>query len=333
MGIYRQPNSWQCGPFALKHALAVLGVTADEDEIAKIARTRRASGTDETQMERAARAYGCGFAMERKLSPERARRGLLGHLRKGIPVVVCSDNWDHWITVVKAEGGKFLVMDSLDPAVLVVLSWPQLRRRWLVREEHEEDTEEVLTYYDYFPVVPRFRMRTRPKLSIARARFLRRPENRLLARMWDDYVADLLGLCRLRTPLSANVLSLGEFLRRHEKMILAQLRSWHAAVERDRGKKLLKNMRFVADAMGMVIHAHDEKRVIAGLAVLLTLWATSTYGTIEVYPRPSSSATGAKRAKGVRRGSNRTAPTKGRAHSQGSRTGSARVRAGRGRRR
>lgn len=54
MGIYKQPNKWQCGPFALKHGLLMRGMLASEWEIGKVAGTTPL-GTDETQLERAAR--------------------------------------------------------------------------------------------------------------------------------------------------------------------------------------------------------------------------------------------------------------------------------------
>ena len=52
MGIYPQPNIWQCGPFALKHALVTLGVLKDEREISKLAGT---GGTAPTTCSWAAR--------------------------------------------------------------------------------------------------------------------------------------------------------------------------------------------------------------------------------------------------------------------------------------
>lgn len=283
MGINPQPNLWQCGPFALKHALVTLGIFADEHDITKVARTRSDYGTDETQLARAARTYHCDMLMIRRHDPEGARRELMRYLRRGIPSLICVYEWSHWVTVVKAESGKFILLDSRDKAVLTILSWSELKNRWVYYEPDEYDEDHWETIYDFHPVVPRSRVQSKAKFSVARARFLRRPENHTLARFWDHYIADLLTICKPRTSLSRKVFSLGEFFRRHEEMILDQVYYWHGSIERNEANKILKNMHFVADTYGLVIHDGDEKRAIAGITSILALWAAGRYGAAPVY--------------------------------------------------
>jgi hypothetical protein len=283
MGLYPQPNQWQCGPFALKHALVTLGIFADEKNITKIAGTHWWHGTDEIQLSRAAKYYRCELKMFRRHDPDQARRELVSYLRRGIPSLLCIREWEHWITVVKEENGKFISLDSADQAVLTIYTWPQLRKVWVYHEPDELDKSFVRTIYDYHPIVPKFRVKTKAKFSLARARFLRRPENRLLSRQWDLYVADLLNLAKPRTPLSEKVISLGEFFRRHEETIVEQVAFWHGGVNPRQARKLLKQFRFVADTYGLVIHEEDEKRAIAGMTSLLTLWAAGKYGVEPVY--------------------------------------------------
>ena len=282
--MYPQQNSWMCGPYALKHALALLGVAAHENEIAKAARTRRKHGTDDDQLRRAARKYACQFPLVRRLDPERARRDMATYLRRGIPVLLCLDEWEHWVTIARQERGQFIVLDSMDNAVLSILPWPRLRKRWVYHEPDDYDREARHTYFDFHPVIPRFRVRTRPHLSGARVRHLRRAENRLISYRWNEYVADLMDLCRPRTPLSENVLSLGEFLRRHEKMILQQVNHWHGDVNLPAAARTLHHLRFVADTLGMVIPEKWEKRTIAGITALLTLWAEGEVNGEPLYP-------------------------------------------------
>ena len=47
MSFYPQPNKYQCGPFALKYALVMLGVFASEKSIARKAGSTWWHGTDE----------------------------------------------------------------------------------------------------------------------------------------------------------------------------------------------------------------------------------------------------------------------------------------------
>jgi hypothetical protein len=208
---------------------------------------------------------------------------MTAYLRQNIPCLICINEWSHWVTVVKEEKGQFILLDSEDPAVLVIASWSKLRNLWVYDEPDEFDEETVHTIYDLHPVVPKGRVRTRAKFSLERARYLRRKANREFARLWDVYVEDLLAICRPRTPLSEKVISLGEFLRRHEAMILDQLDFWHGDIETGPAKKVLEQMHFVADTYGLVIHEGDEKRAIAAITAILSLWAAAEYGVRPVY--------------------------------------------------
>jgi hypothetical protein len=293
MGFSPQPNRWECGPFALKHALIMLGILADENEISKIAGSNRLSGTNEVQLARAARKYDCDLPVKRRESAIEARRQLVEYLRQGLPCLICIHEWSHWVTVVKEEKGRFILLDSRDEAVLVILTWKQLEGAWVF---HHADREGKKMLYDLHPVVPRFRVQTRARVSQARARFLRRPENRDFAREWDKYVEDLLAICRPRTPLSENVISLGEFLRRYGGMMIDQVSFWHGWIERHRAAKILENLHFVADTYGLIIHEEDEKRALAGITSLLTLWAGGRYGVTPIYQESTKASrkTGAK---------------------------------------
>ncbi len=126
-GFYPQPNDWTCGPFALKHALVALGRAVEATQIAATAKTHWWSGTDEIRLARAAREFECDLVLERRRDEEQARRLLGKFLREQTPVLLCVEEWTHWITVVRAEDKRFVVIDSTDDPVLSVQTWPQLR--------------------------------------------------------------------------------------------------------------------------------------------------------------------------------------------------------------
>jgi len=286
MGFAPQSNLWQCGPFALKHALAILGIFADEEEIADIAEADPSWGADEMQLARAARKFDCRLLNVRQYEADAARRELTDYLRQGLPSLVCAYEWSHWVTVVNEERGRFVVLDSREEAVLRICPWSEFETLWVFHRRDEINSRLIETLYDFHPVVPKFRLSTKADVSLKRARYLRRPENRELAKQWDKYVEDLFGICKPRTPLSSNFLSLGEFLRRHGDMMVDQVAYWHGWIEKRRARKVLSNLRFVADAYGLVIHEENEKRAIAGLTALLTLWAGGRYGVTPVYQEP-----------------------------------------------
>jgi hypothetical protein len=261
----------------------MLGILADEDKITRLAGTRWWSGTDEFQLAKAAHHYNCDLTLLRRYDAETARRELTSYLRKGIPVLLCVEQWGHWITAVKVEKGKFIILDSRQKSVLNILSWKDLRKLWSYNERDERDKTAVQTIFDFHPVIPRFRVHTKARFSISRATFLRKPHNRGFARLWNDYLEDLLKLCRPRTPHRENFISLGEFLRRHEAMIVDQVDLWHGWIERSQARRILSHLHFVADTYGLVLPIQDEKRGIAGITAILALWAASEYGVLPVY--------------------------------------------------
>jgi len=282
VGFYPQPNDYACGPFALKHALVTLGRLVDEDKIALIARTHWWSGTDEIKLARAARAFDCDLPILRTRDSRRAKRMLLDHLRRRIPVLLCVDDWGHWITAIRYEGSRFVVIDSnLDP-VLNLLSWAQLEKRWRYLD-YDYDPNDPPSIYDLHPIRPRFRVTAKADLSIARLRYLRRPENRLLALHWNEYLEDLLEICRPRSALQENPLSMGEFLRRNQELILSRVTYWHGDIDRERVAKLLGNFRFVAETYGLVIPKNLTRRAVADMAILVTMAVIAMRGIDDLY--------------------------------------------------
>ena len=268
----------------MKHALLHLGIVAGEKQISRLAGTNRERGSDDTQLARAARKFRCDMKVTRHFGPDRARRALRSYLRRGIPVILCVDQWRHWITVVKVERGRFIALDSEKRTVLTTLLWGRLRNRWVYRDLDEEREDGTIpTYYDIHAIIPRFRVRTQPNFSIARARYLRQPKNRELAKLWEQYVGDLMALAHRRTALSANVITMGTFLRRHEDMIISEVSRLQPGIDRRAARKVLDRLHFVADTHGLVIHTGEEKRAIAGFTTLLALWAA---GKSRTKPEP-----------------------------------------------
>ncbi len=188
MGIYPQPNAWLCGPFALKHALLALGVFENEWAIARAAGSDP-GGTDERELARAARQFDCSLRMIRVHYPEDARQELVHHLEQGKPVLLCIEQWDHWVTAMHHEDNQFVLFDSRGQHVIRVLGWDELRPKW----EFKEASGSLL--YDLHPVVAHIRMpRPQARFSVGRARWLANPSNAGLARQWSDYGRVLLEL-------------------------------------------------------------------------------------------------------------------------------------------
>jgi hypothetical protein len=283
MGLYPQPNKWLCGPFALKYALIMLGRSVNEKEISRIAGTHWWGGTDDIKLARAARAYRCELRMVRRTSALRARRELLLSLKLGRPCILCVDKWNHWITVVGAERGKLISIDSREAPVVCIDEWKTLKRRWMFSEKDEDDPTQRKTLFDLHVLVPKFRVKSKARFSLKGARYLRRPENSTFATRWDEYFEDLSHICHPRTPRSERVFPMGELLRRHGTMLREQIAFWHGGVKPREVDRILRNIQFVADTYDLVVRKGDEKRAIVAISSILTLWASSKRGVGPVY--------------------------------------------------
>jgi hypothetical protein len=228
------------------------------------------------------------------------------------------EEWSHWLTAVNVEQGKFILLDSREKKVVTIADWPTLRRRWVYHEDDEVDDTVTHTFYDLHPVVPRSRRQSQAQFSLARARALRRLTNRQLAELWDVYLGDLLVLCRTRTPLSQKVFSLGEFLRRHQEMIIEQVDFWHGNIETKAARKVLGNLHFVADTYGLVIHAEQEKRAIAGITTILASGRRRTASSRSTAPAAETLTRGRRATRKQRRRDHRSRRLFGLATHQGS---------------
>jgi hypothetical protein len=278
MSFYPQPYKYQCGPFALKYALVMLGRFENEREIAKRAGSTWWYGTDEIGLAKAAKTYDCKMKYFRREIPDEAVKALSDHLKAGYPCILSVDNWEHWFTVINEQQGKFIVVDSGLDKVIVIYSARQLLKRWKY-----VDDETGFTSYDGYALSSKFRPRTKAKFSLEKARFVMRDNNRQLAEKWDTYFNDLITMCRPRTSHTTRSISFAEFLRRHEKMLVEEVANWHGQPTYEELKKILKNMRFVSEVYNLVIHTEDQKKTLVDLSALLTMYACGKYGMDPIY--------------------------------------------------
>ncbi len=276
MGFYPQPNTWQCGPFALKHGLAILGQFVDEKAISRKAKTTR-GGTDEKMLSRAAKAFKTKLIEFRLVDEDAAYRRLTQYLEKGLPCLICINQWGHWVTIVgfNSRSKQFVVLDSEKDPVVRLPKWGELKRRWVYTEY--TSSGEKKQYFDLYVLKPLFRVRTKANFSLARAQFLRRPSNHTLAEHFDEYVSDMLNIAKPRSNRedASPQLSMAEFLRRHRKMLIDTVAYWHGNVTHSQIGKVLTNMQYVAETYGLVVPEEDERETIAGFTALLMTWAIS----------------------------------------------------------
>jgi len=278
MSFYPQPNKYQCGPFALKYALVMLGVFASEKSIAKKAGSTWWSGTDEIGLARAAKYYDCKLKYFRRETGSDAVRALLQQLKKGYPCILSVDNWEHWLTVINWQQGKFILIDSSKDRVINIYSARQLARRWKYL-----DPDDDFISYDGYALIPNFKTKTRAKFTLAKAKYVMAKKNNELAKHWDTYFNDLISVCKPRTATSIHTISFGEFLRRYEKMIIQEVVYWHGNPTYGELKKVIDKMEFIANVYNLVIYIDEHKKALVDITSLLMMYACGKYGMDEIY--------------------------------------------------
>ena len=278
MSFYPQPYKYQCGPFALKYGLVMLGRFENERTIGKRAGSTWWYGTDEIGLVKAAKTFNCKMNYFRRETPDEAIKALSRHLKKGWPCILSVDKWEHWISIVKVQHGKFIVFDSILDKVITIYSARQLALRW---KYVDEDTGEVS--YDGYALIPNTKPTTKPNFTLEKVRYVMSKRNKRLAVKWDTYFNDLISICRPRYPNSRSVISFNEFLRRNEKMLIEQVAYWHGNPTYGELGKVLQDLQFMADVYDLVIHSEDQRKALVDLTSILMMYACGKYGMDPIY--------------------------------------------------
>ncbi len=278
MSFYPQPYKYQCGPFALKYALVMLGMFQNEREIGKKAGSTWWYGTDEIGLAKAAKYFDCKMKYFRRETPKDASKVLTDHLKKGYPCILSVDNWEHWFTVVYQHNKKFVVIDSGRDKVIVIYTANQIARRWKFYDDENDSIS-----YDGYALIPNFKPRTKAKFTLDKARFVMHERNKQLAEKWDTYFNDLIAICRPRSTHANQIISFNEFLRRHEKMLVKQVADWHGTPTYSELDRILTHFQFVAEVYDLVIYPEDQKKALVDLAAILMMYACGKYGMDPIY--------------------------------------------------
>lgn len=278
MSFYPQPYKYQCGPFALKYALVMLGRFESENQIGIKAGSTWWYGTDEIGLAKAAKHYDCKMKYFRRERGLDAIKVLTEQLKKGYPCILSVDNWEHWFTVVNVQRNKFIVTDSSLDKVVTIYSPNQLLKRW---KYIDEDNDEIS--YDGYALIPQFRVSTKAEFTLEQARYVMDSRNQQLSKKWDSYFNDLIAICHPRRTNTTHLISFRDFLRRYEKLLVNQAAFWHGTPSLRELKKLLSNFQFMAEVYDLVIHADEQKKTLIDLASILMMYSCGKYGMDAIY--------------------------------------------------
>jgi hypothetical protein len=269
MTIYAQPNSWQCGPFALKHGLLALGVYAHEDALARIAGSTEQLGTDDRQLARAALAHGCTLTLVRRAHSRSARREMSQWFARGLPLLLCLDQWEHWVTAVSADREHVVVFDStFDHAVLRLEPWERVMARLVFRRRRWQGlwTQRL---YDVHALVPAHDAGPRLRLTVDRARRVLEHEGGALADRWDEYARRLLPLA-VATGRTAHLARLDAFLGSQADRIAAEVERFRGSALRPEVERELGRLALAAEVYDLRLRPMLMRRAVARVAGIVS---------------------------------------------------------------
>lgn len=106
-----QKDSYSCGAAAVVNAVRCFGKKVPERIVRSFSSTTKENGTDEHGIVAALRGLGFDGESFELFGKTDAIRGLTSYVRSGKPVIICTQNLQHWVTVVGLVGDMFIVVD------------------------------------------------------------------------------------------------------------------------------------------------------------------------------------------------------------------------------
>ena len=268
MSLIKQPDAYSCGPTCVANALYLLG--NGEIPVAKIKRacgTRWWNGTDETGLRRGLRKLGY-YGVQQTWLHKSDGRAALAWVReqhaRGRPVILCVDNFDHWVLAGGSTEKQFFIQDPYEGhrgGAASHYTNAALGRRWWCKKQGEGC---------YYAVAVKPNTRETRRMA-HHAMPLTSPEvlNRL-----KDSTNDLLPVSSSLIQVFGSVRrgkNLADLLQEASPYLTDRIDYWWAGIDRARIRRELRN--FVAFARGRQLRYLPAKRdqAIADLTVLLIL--------------------------------------------------------------
>lgn len=125
-----QQSPFGCGPAAVVNALESLGIQTTQEVVATLAKTNPQEGTYPAGMRRALEALGFEPLVIEVKDQDLALAAARGHLMTGRPILLCVDNWEHWVTAIGMLGDRILIVDPADGAVTTSMNSADFLTRW-----------------------------------------------------------------------------------------------------------------------------------------------------------------------------------------------------------
>lgn len=115
----------------MSNALAAVGIRRTIPECEALCKTTGTAGTSPKKLYQALRTVdevSPGMLIEAR--PDVAMLRLEAALRRGRSVILCVDNYEHWVAAIGVLGDRVLVADSADNELVLSLTPGEVLGRW-----------------------------------------------------------------------------------------------------------------------------------------------------------------------------------------------------------
>ena len=106
-----QRKSYDCGPKSLLNACTVAGIDLDEETVDIACAAHPIHGCDEGKLLRACDILEIQAEGRETVDPDEAYEWLSGCMVLGFPVILCVEDFEHWVTAVGMLGNSILIAD------------------------------------------------------------------------------------------------------------------------------------------------------------------------------------------------------------------------------
>lgn len=268
IGFDEQPDTGSCGKSSLQHALLLLGLPItmrDANRLTRVPRWKHViRGTNEREIQAAIRR--CGLRpLERSFKTDAPlRRSVDQMIDRGLPVIVCVEDFDHWAVLAGRTGERYWWIDSADRALIGSWRWADIAG-WI----HQKHPRPEFYAIGVAPrrrrdvthsLVPRFR---------DVAKMLRADQG--LRQYWGYYLEDLLDV--FDCPPSPRALPAQRFFDRHARRLYHASATYYADADTVKLRWEIANYRKVAIAHRLTMSRRAEVEAVARLSAALALIA------------------------------------------------------------
>ena len=283
-----------CGAYALGHALNLVGITGEIENIKNSAnyvswsksvdknfslsgllnpistfkKISKDVGTAEKGIPRGIKKSGCIPISIDNISQSTSRKILDSNLKKGFPVILFA-NWDqeddgHWYVCAGRESSKYIVIDSkpklASKRIISLYTWDEIERRSIVYGEDE-------SYFQLlgFAVQPTDSVSAVPRLNKCLKKLIR---DEFLRDWWGYYINDLRKIFDT-TGDAKKVITSKKFFSKYGKSFLKNTKNWNNEFSTTGIFHKLFNYQIVADAYNLAITKSNLEGALIGFTAAL----------------------------------------------------------------